>query len=69
MVVCPITTKSKRYVFEVALPLGLGVSGVVLADQVKSMDWESRAWSFAARAPEETVNDVRAKIGALLRID
>src|SRR5437762_13948374 len=39
---CPITNQAKGYPFEVALPDGLAVSGVVLADQVKSLDW--RAW-------------------------
>ncbi len=38
--VCPITTKVKGYPFEVILPSGLAVSGVILADQVKSLDWQ-----------------------------
>ena len=38
VVVCPITSKVKGYPFEVALPPGLPVGGVVLADQVKSLD-------------------------------
>jgi mRNA interferase MazF len=37
--VCPITTKVKGYAFEVPIPEGLAVSGVVLADQAKSLDW------------------------------
>ena len=35
---CPITSRAKGYPFEVALPDGLGVSGVILADQIRSLD-------------------------------
>lgn len=53
---CPITTKVKGYPFEVALPEGLAVSGVVLADQVKSFDWRERNAEFLCKAqPEITV--------------
>ena|ERR1043165_2294354 len=38
-VVCPLTNREKGYAFEVPLPDGLKVTGVVLADQVKSLDW------------------------------
>src|SRR5947199_10236049 len=40
--VCPITNQVKGYPFEVAVPQGLAVSGVILADQVKSLDWRER---------------------------
>ena len=40
--VCPITSRAKGYPFEVALPAGTAVTGVVLADQVKSLDWRER---------------------------
>ncbi len=39
---CPITSQVKGYPFEVALPEGLSISGVILADQVKSLDWRAR---------------------------
>ena len=39
---CPITNHEKGYPFEVPIPEGLPVSGVVLADQVKSLDWRAR---------------------------
>ena len=39
MLCCPITSRAKGYPFEVALPADLGIAGVVLADQVKSLDW------------------------------
>src|SRR5580692_1036593 len=40
--VCPVTSRAKGYPFEVALPDGLAVAGVVLSDHVKSADWQVR---------------------------
>ena len=39
---CPITSQVKGYPFEVLLPHGLPVSGAILADQIKSLDWQAR---------------------------
>ena len=64
---CPVTSRVKGYPFEVALPDGLGVTGVVLADQVRSLDWRRRRADFAAAAPVETMEEVRLKILTLLR--
>ncbi|MBE3588364.1 MAG: endoribonuclease MazF [Thermoanaerobacteraceae bacterium] len=63
---CPITSKTKGYPFEVLLPADLTVSGVVLADQVKSLDWQARRAQFACKAPAEAVADVIAKILVLI---
>ena len=35
---CPVTSQTKGYPFEVTLPEGAKVSGVILADQLKSLD-------------------------------
>ena len=69
MVVCPITSKTKGYVFEVVLPDGLAVSGAVLSDHVKSVDWRARGASIVDTVPSETLKDVLAKIKALLAIN
>jgi len=69
MIVCPITSKSKGYVFEVALPDGLAVNGVVLADHVKSIDWTSRSANIVGQVSDEVLIHVRAKIKALLLIE
>jgi mRNA interferase MazF len=50
----------------VALPEGSSISGVILADQLKSLDWRTRHAEYAGRVPEETVNDVLARIATLL---
>ena len=52
--------------FEVALPNGLPVQGVVLADHVKSADWQERGSEHIATVPAEVLNDVRARLMALL---
>ena len=63
---CPITSRAKGYPFEVALPADLAVQGVVLADQVKSLDWRARGAEFAARLPEDTSAEVVGKLATLL---
>ena len=63
---CPITNQEKGYPFEVALPPGLGASGVVLADEVKSLDWRARKASHICAAPEEIVVQVLQRLNALL---
>ncbi len=64
--VCPITNQTKGYPFEVVLPEGLSISGVVLADHVKSADWAARRAEFAAKAPHEIIAEVAAKLRPLL---
>ena len=63
---CPITSQVKGYPFEVPLPPGLQVSGVILADQVKSMDWKVRHTSFCCTLSSDIVHDVLNKLGTLL---
>lgn len=63
---CPITSQIKGYPFEVAIPKGLSVSGAILADQIKSLDWKSREAEFGCDAPHEVVNLVLEKVSTLL---
>lgn len=63
---CPITGQAKGYPFEVALPAGLAISGVVLADHVKSLDWRVRRADFAETAPVTVVDEVIQKLETLL---
>ena len=63
---CPITTQSKGYPFEVAVPPGLEASGVILSDQVKSLDWKARNTRFGCELPADTLQEVVAKLGTLL---
>jgi mRNA interferase MazF len=63
---CPITSKAKGYPFEVPLPEGSPVSGVVGADQVKSLDWRARKASRIGVVPEEVVAEVVRRLQPLL---
>ena len=65
-IACPITSHIKGYPFEVALPHGGKISGVVLADHVKNVDWEARRVVFEAKAPDDVVIDVRERLRVLL---
>ncbi len=64
-ILCPITSHAKGYPFEVALPPGLKVSGVVLADHARNLDWRARGAKLAAAAPPSVVLEVTAKLRAL----
>lgn len=62
----PITSRAKGYPFEVALPAGLAISGVVLADQVRSLDWQARRAELICAAPKAVVEEALGKVGVLL---
>ena len=64
--VCPITNQPKGYPFEVVIPVGMGVTGVILADQVKSLDWKTRRSKFVAKLPDGVVRETLAKARTLL---
>lgn len=66
---CPITSKMKGYPFEVPLPDGLPISGVVLADQVKSLDWMERCFVRICTIPKEVVIQVLRKLSTLLYVE
>jgi len=66
---CPVTSQVKGYPWEVRIPDGLPVSGVVLADQVKNLDWRSRRAEFLCALPESAVAEILGKLGVLLRDD
>jgi mRNA interferase MazF len=63
---CPITTRVKGYPFEVALPTDCGVTGVVLADHVKSLDWRARRAEFICRLSAPVIADILARLSAIL---
>jgi mRNA interferase MazF len=66
LIACPITKQAKGCPFECPLPAGLPLHGVVLSDHVRSLDWKARRAEFICRAPSELIEDVSAKIHALL---
>lgn len=65
-ILCPITSQVKGYPFEVRIPKGLKASGVILSDQVKSLDWRARKASYCCTLPEDTFRDAVGKLGTIL---
>ena len=66
MLACPITSRAKGYPFEVEIPIGAGVSGVILSDQLRSLDWRERRAEYAGKVDAGTLDNVRAKLDAVL---
>jgi mRNA interferase MazF len=64
--VCPITNQQKGYPFEVAVRVGSGATGIILADQVRSVDWKARRAERLGRCPTDTLEEVRARLAPLL---
>ncbi|MCD6453329.1 MAG: type II toxin-antitoxin system PemK/MazF family toxin [Dehalococcoidales bacterium] len=65
-ILCPITNQIKGYPFEVLIPEGLPVAGVILSDQVKSLDWRTRNAELICTLPIETISEVLQKLSTLL---
>jgi mRNA interferase MazF len=64
--VCPITNQAKGYPWEVAIPDNPMVSGVVLADQVKSLNWRQRKAEFICTSNDALLDEVMEKTIVLL---
>ena len=65
-ILCPVTSQEKGYPFEVALPPGGAVEGVILSDQVKSLDWRARRAERIEVLPPQVTEEVLQKLGTLL---
>jgi mRNA interferase MazF len=63
---CPVKNKSKGYPFEVAIPEDSKVTGIIVADQVKSLNWKNRNAEFVCRLQDEKITEVLSKLNTLL---
>ena len=68
-ILCPVTNEIKGYPFEVIIPSGLKVTGAILSDQVKSLDWKIRNTEFYDKIPEIVILETFRKLTTLLRFD
>ena len=59
---CPITRKTKGYPWEVTVGGTSAITGVILADQVKSLDWERRRVTFIDKSPSTLVREVVKRV-------
>jgi mRNA interferase MazF len=62
---CPITSKEKAYPFEVKVNLKK-IRGVILTDQIKSLDWRTRNIKFISKSTKEELNEVIDKLSLLI---
>jgi mRNA interferase MazF len=65
-ILCPITSQVKGFPFEVLIPAGLPVSGAVLSDQAKSLDWRARQVERICGLPTRAVTEVMQKLATLV---
>ncbi|HKU68466.1 MAG TPA: type II toxin-antitoxin system PemK/MazF family toxin [Candidatus Baltobacteraceae bacterium] len=64
--ICPISSRAKGLRFEVPLDETGETCGVVLADHIHSFDWRARRIEFRERAPQNVLDEVLARVAALL---
>ena len=62
-----LQSKKKGYPFEVKLPNKLSVQGVILTDQIRSLDWRHRHLTFKCKAPRETLEECSYIINEILK--
>ena len=67
MLCCPITSQSKGYPFEVKVETDQ-ISGVILADQIKSLDWRARGATLAGSVSEAVLAEARGKLATLIQL-
>lgn len=65
-IVCTVTTQVKGYPFEISLPKTSPITGVVLADHLRNLDWQARRAEKAGRVPRQVMAEIRERIAALL---
>jgi len=65
-IVCPVTSREKGYLWEVPLPAGLPVSGFVLSDQVRNLDWRQRQARFIVRLDDDAMRKLLGSARRLL---
>jgi len=63
---CPITNQPKNYPFEVNIPAGLKISGVILADQIKNLNWKIRDVKFICKLSAEIFEEVKIRYNTLV---
>jgi mRNA interferase MazF len=63
---CPITNQVKGGAFEVPVPSGGKLTGVVLSDHVRSLDWLARRAEFHSKAGDAVVEEVAARVVAIV---
>ena len=64
--VCPVSNTQRKSPFYVAIPKGQAITGVIMADQLRSLDYKARRAEYAAECSETVVQDVLKRIKPIL---
>lgn len=67
--VCPITNQSKGGSFEVSLPRGIAVTGVVISSEFRTLDWIARGATYKGEVNRDVLLEVLARIEAILGLN
>ena len=63
-IACPITNTRRDYPFHVEIPEGEEVTGFVMVEQVKSIDFHSRKAKRIGKAPQEVLDQALSILDA-----
>lgn len=66
-IVCPVTNTDRRMPFHLPLPGTSAVSGFVMVEQIKSIDYQARKARFIEQAPPPLLADVLAVLDACVK--
>ena len=64
--VMPITSRVRNWPFEVVLPPTAQITGAILVDQIRCIDWRARPTPAAGTAPAGVLEEARGKLSALV---
>jgi mRNA interferase MazF len=67
-VICPITSRERGWPMEVKLPPGVAVSGVILIDQIRSIDRTARHFEIIGQAPQDVLDEINLKLAPFLSL-
>lgn len=66
VMICPVSNTKRKNSFYVSIPSGYGVTGVIMTDQLRSLDYEAREIEFICECPEATIKEVLRRIKPIL---
>jgi mRNA interferase MazF len=66
-IVCPITNTNRRVPFHLPVPSSSSLTGFVMVEQVKSVDFNARKAKFVEKAPPQLVEDALAVVDVCLK--
>lgn len=65
-IVCPVTNTKRDFPFHVAVPAGRNVTGFIMVEQVKSVDFRARSAQHLEQASDEVIEEVLSILDACI---